>query len=85
MTGHHNRLLQLTAAAAVLKIAVSLALARAWGGHGVALATTASLIALNVAMVHAARRLVGIRTFVYLEPARWREVLRRAWRERDGG
>ncbi len=85
MTGHHNRLLQLTAAAAVLKIAVSLALARAWGGHGVALATTASLIALNVAMVHAARRLIGIRTFVYLEPARWREVLRRAWRERDGG
>lgn len=81
MTGHHTRLLQLTAVAAALKILLSLALVQVWGGHGVAVATTLSLIALNVAMVHAVRRLLGIRTFVYLEPARWREVLRKAWRE----
>ena len=84
MTGHHNRLLQLTAAAAVFKVALSLALAQSWGGHGVAVATTVSLIALNMAMVWSARRLVGIRTFVYLEPARWREVLRKAVGERNG-
>jgi O-antigen/teichoic acid export membrane protein len=77
MSGHHTRLLLLTAAAAVVNTGLSLALARTWGGHGVALATTLTLIGLNLAMVRSARRLVGIRTFVYLEPARWLEVLRR--------
>lgn len=84
MTGHHTRLLLLTAAAAVMNIALSLALAPAWGGHGVALATTLTLIALNVAMVRSARRLLGVRTFVYLEPARWLDVLRTALGDRRG-
>ncbi|HKH49214.1 MAG TPA: oligosaccharide flippase family protein [Thermoanaerobaculia bacterium] len=78
MSGHHTRLLLLTAAAAVMNVGLSLALARTWGGHGVALATTITLIVLNLAMVRSARRLVGIRTFVYFQPARWLEVLRMA-------
>jgi O-antigen/teichoic acid export membrane protein len=82
MSGHHTRLLVLTAAAAVVNLGLGLALAQTWGGHGVALATTCTLIALNLAMVQSARRLIGIRTFVYLEPARWLEVLRMA-RERS--
>jgi O-antigen/teichoic acid export membrane protein len=81
MSGHHNRLLGLTAGAAALNLALSLTLAPRWGGYGVALATTATLIALNLAMVRSARRLVGVRTFAYLSPARWREILRFA-RER---
>lgn len=82
MSGHHNRLLLLTLGAAVMNAVLSLLLARTWGGHGVALATTTTLIALNLAMVASARRLVGVRTFVYLQPARWLEVLRKAWGER---
>jgi O-antigen/teichoic acid export membrane protein len=78
MSGHHTRLLLLTAAAAVTNVVLSLTLARAWGGHGVALATTCTLIALNLAMVRSARRLIGIRTFVYFQPARWLEVIRLA-------
>lgn len=84
MSGHHTRLLLLTAGAAVVNTGLALALARTWGGHGVALATTCTLIGLNLAMVWSARRLVGIRTFVYFQPSRWLEVLRRARRERGG-
>ena len=76
MSGHHNRLLVLSAGAAAFNIALSALLAPAWGGHGVAFATAVSLIALNVGMVASARRLVGVRTFVYLDPARWRQVFR---------
>lgn len=83
MTGHHTRLLLLTAAAAIMNVALSMALAPVWGGHGVALATTVTLIALNLAMVHSARKLVGVRTFIYFGPARWREVLRGLRKERD--
>ncbi|MES1210805.1 MAG: polysaccharide biosynthesis C-terminal domain-containing protein, partial [Acidobacteriota bacterium] len=84
MTGHHTRLLLLTAAAAVVNTVLSLALARTWGGHGVALATTCTLIGLNLAMVASARSLVGIRTFVYFQPSRWLEVLRKVRREGEG-
>ncbi len=76
MSGHHNRLLVLSAAAAAFNIALSALLAPAWGGHGVALATAVSLVALNMGLVWSARRLVGVRTFVYLEPGRWRQVFR---------
>lgn len=76
MSGHHNRLLALSAGAAAFNIALSALLAPAWGGHGVAFATAVSLIALNLGMVASARRLVGVRTFVYLEPAKWRQVFR---------
>lgn len=76
MSGHHNRLLALSAAAAAFNIMLSALLAPAWGGHGVAFATAVSLIALNVGMVVSARRLVGVRTFVYLDPARWRQVFK---------
>ncbi|HEX5715017.1 MAG TPA: polysaccharide biosynthesis C-terminal domain-containing protein [Thermoanaerobaculia bacterium] len=76
MSGHHNRLLALSAGAAAFNIALSALLAPAWGGHGVAFATAVSLVALNMGMVWSARRLVGVRTFVYLEPAKWRQVFR---------
>jgi len=76
MSGHHNRLLALSTAAAVFNIALSALLAPVWGGHGVAFATATSLIAINMGLVWSARKLVGVRTFVYLEPARWRQVLR---------
>ena len=70
MAGHHVRLLLLTVGGAVLNVALSLALAPAWGGYGIAVATTVTLIALNVAMVRSARTLVGVRTFVYTRPVR---------------
>jgi O-antigen/teichoic acid export membrane protein len=76
MSGHHNRLLGLSAAAAAFNIALSALIAPAWGGHGVAFATAISLIGINMGMVWSARKLVGVRTFVYLEPARWRQVFR---------
>lgn len=76
MSGHHYRLLGLTVAAAILNIGLSTLVAPVWGGYGVALATTVSLIAINTGLVWSARKLVGVRTFVYLEPARWRQVFR---------
>lgn len=82
MSGNHNRLFLLTAGAAVFNLGLSLALAPRWGGYGVATATTTTLILLNLGMVWSAKRLLGVRTFAYLSPARWREILRFA---RDGG
>jgi O-antigen/teichoic acid export membrane protein len=75
MAGHHVRLLLLTLGGAVLNVVLSLVLAPAWGGYGIALATTVTLIVLNLAMVASARRLVGIRTFVYTQPAQWKQAL----------
>ena len=75
MAGHHVRLLLLTLGGAVLNVVLSLALAPAWGGYGIAFATTVTLVLLNVAMVASARRLVGIRTFVYTRPSQWKEAL----------
>jgi O-antigen/teichoic acid export membrane protein len=76
MSGHHNRLLGLSVAAAVFNIALSALVAPVWGGYGVAFATAVSLIGINMGLVWSARKLVGVRTFVYLEPARWRQVFR---------
>ena len=76
MSGHHNRLLALSASAAALNITLSTLAAPVWGVYGVALATTVSLILINTGLVWSAHRLVGVRTFVYLEPARWRQVFR---------
>lgn len=76
MSGHHNRLLALSVAAAALNITMSTLVAPIWGAQGVALSTAVSLIAINAGMVWSARKLVGVRTFVYLEPARWRQVFR---------
>lgn len=76
MSGNHMKLLHITLGAAVLKLALGVTLGRLWGGHGVALSTAVTLVAMNVAMVHAARRKVGVRTFVYLRPDKWAEVLR---------
>jgi O-antigen/teichoic acid export membrane protein len=76
MSGNHVRLLQITIGAAALKLALGITLGKLWGGHGVALSTAVTLIAMNVAMVHAARREVGVRTFVYLRPSKWAEVFR---------
>jgi O-antigen/teichoic acid export membrane protein len=76
MAGHHVRLLLLTVGGAILNVALSLALAPLWGAYGIALATTVTLIAVNVAMVWSARTLVGVRTFVYTRPSQWRQALR---------
>ncbi|HWM93181.1 MAG TPA: lipopolysaccharide biosynthesis protein [Thermoanaerobaculia bacterium] len=76
MSGRHMRLLWLTLGAAAFKLPLSVALGRLWGAHGIALATAVTLIALNVAMVRSARELVGVRTFVYLQPRKWAEVFR---------
>ncbi len=76
INGNHMKLLQITLGAAALKVPLSLVLGRLWGGHGIALSTAVTLIALNVALVHAARQKVGVFTFVYLQPAKWKEVFR---------
>ncbi|HEX3130509.1 MAG TPA: lipopolysaccharide biosynthesis protein [Thermoanaerobaculia bacterium] len=76
MSGNHVKLLYITLGAAVFKLALGVTLGRLWGGHGVALSTAVTLIAMNVAMVYAARKMVGVRTFVYLRPSKWIEVLR---------
>jgi O-antigen/teichoic acid export membrane protein len=76
MAGYHVRLLLLTVCGALLNVALSLALAPLWGGYGIALSTTVTLIALNVAMVRSARSLLGVRTFVYTLPADWKRALR---------
>lgn len=75
MTGYHVLLLRMTIAAAAANVLLALALARPFGSLGVALATTACLIGLNVAMVAFARRRVGVRTFVYLSPVQWKRVV----------
>ncbi|HEX2644356.1 MAG TPA: lipopolysaccharide biosynthesis protein [Thermoanaerobaculia bacterium] len=80
MTGHHVRLLGLALGGAALNAVLSLSLARIWGGHGVALATTVTLLLMNAAMVYSVRRLLGVRTFVYLKPAEWMHALRLAGR-----
>lgn len=77
MTGYHVRLLMLTAGAAVLNVLLSVLLVPLWGGHGTALATAVTLIALNTAMVWSARKLVGVRTFIYLRPAEWKQVIQK--------
>jgi O-antigen/teichoic acid export membrane protein len=75
MTGHHVTLLFLTLGGAAANLALSLALAHLWGGPGVAAATALTLIGMNVAMVAAVRRRVGVRTFVYFRPREWRQVI----------
>jgi O-antigen/teichoic acid export membrane protein len=75
MTGNHVTLLFLTLGGAAFNAVLSLALARLWGSYGVAAATAATLIGMNVLMVAAARRKVGVRTFVYFRLHEWREVL----------
>jgi O-antigen/teichoic acid export membrane protein len=84
MTGHHLALLRLTLTAAAVNLVLSLLLAPRFGGPGVAAATATTLIALNLANVRAARKLVGVRTFVYLEPAHWRRVFRQILRGARG-
>ncbi|MFP5288114.1 MAG: polysaccharide biosynthesis C-terminal domain-containing protein, partial [Thermoanaerobaculia bacterium] len=60
----------------ILNVLLSLFLAPRWGGYGIALASSVTLIAFNVATVSAVRRLVGVRTFVYLKPPEWIDSLR---------
>jgi O-antigen/teichoic acid export membrane protein len=76
MAGHHVRLLLLTVGGAILNVILSLVLAPVWGAYGIAVATTVTLIAVNLAMVWSARTLVGVRTFVYTKPSQWKQVLR---------
>lgn len=76
MTGHHTRLLLWTLGGGLLNMVLAFVLAPLWGGRGIAIATTLTLIAFNVATVYAAKRLVGVRTFVYGKPSEWLEALR---------
>jgi O-antigen/teichoic acid export membrane protein len=75
MTGNHVTLLFLTLGGAAVNTVLSLLLAPYWGGLGVAAATAFTLIGMNVVMVAAARRKVGVRTFVYFRLSDWRRVL----------
>jgi O-antigen/teichoic acid export membrane protein len=85
MTGRHVLLLLFTLGGGVLNVLLSLALAPRWGGHGIALATSITFVAFNVATVSAVRRLVGVRTFVYLKPSEWIEALRLIGTGREAG
>jgi O-antigen/teichoic acid export membrane protein len=82
MTGHHVKLLRLTAASAATNALLNLFLAPRFGGYGVAVATALTLIGFNLVVVRAARKAVGVRTFVYFEPAEWRRVF---WLIATGG
>src|SRR5436309_3333265 len=75
MAGHHVRLLLLTLGGAALNAVLSFLLAPRWGGYGIAVATTVTLIVLNLALVRSARSLLGVRTFVYTRPAQWKRAL----------
>jgi O-antigen/teichoic acid export membrane protein len=75
MAGHHVRLLLLTLGGAALNAALSFLLAPRWGGYGIAVATTVTLIVINLAMVRSARTLLGVRTFVYTRPSQWKRAL----------
>lgn len=63
-TGHQRALFRITAIVTVATIAGAAAVARPFGTAGVAAVSSLGLVAQNVAMVHAVRRLVGIRTYV---------------------
>lgn len=75
MAGHHVRLLLLTLGGAALNAALSFLLAPRWGGYGIAVATTVTLIVINVAMVRSAQTLLGVSTFVYTRPAQWKRAI----------
>lgn len=77
MTGHQVRLLLITLGAAACNLALAVWLAPRWGGYGVAVATTFSLVLLNTATVYSARRLLGIRSFAYSSWPEWRGALTR--------
>jgi O-antigen/teichoic acid export membrane protein len=57
--------------AAAFNIAASVLLAHHYGGLGVALANTVSLVLLNAAMVITVKRRLGIRTVAYLGVPEW--------------
>ncbi len=59
MTGHHMKLLRLTAACAVVNALLNFFLARPFGGYGVATATAITLVGFNLVVVRAARRRRG--------------------------
>jgi O-antigen/teichoic acid export membrane protein len=77
MTGHHRELLAVTAAGAAANPFLAVLLGPRFGGIGVAVATTVSLVGLNLTLVWLARRRVGIRSFAYLSLERWAAVARR--------
>jgi len=76
MTGNHVVLFLLTLGGATFNVALNLFLAPRLGGYGVAVATSLTLIGLNMAMVATARRRVGVKTFVYFRLAEWRRIFR---------
>jgi O-antigen/teichoic acid export membrane protein len=74
MTGNHVILFLLTLVSALVNLALSLFLAPRLGGYGVAIATSATLVGINIAFVATVRRRLGVKTFVYFRVAEWRRV-----------
>jgi O-antigen/teichoic acid export membrane protein len=85
MTGRHMLLLLFTLGGGLVNVVLSLVLAPRWGGYGIALASSVTLIVFNIATVSAVRRLVGVRTFVYLKPSEWIAALRLIGTGREAG
>ncbi len=83
MSGHQNVLMTVTIAGVALSLAVMLTLVGPYGAEGVAIAAAAGLIAQNLAIMVAARSLVGVWTVgspraavALLSPAWSRALLR---------
>lgn len=77
MTGHHLRVTVTTLIGTAITVGLAVALARPWGGYGVAAATTAGLVLVNVVNVVAARRRLGVRVTAHLALEPYRRVLTR--------
>lgn len=74
MTGHQSTLVRITLGTLALNVVLNLSLVRPFGMNGVAVATAVGLAAQNLAMVLAARSLVGVKTYAFLDPRRARRV-----------
>ena len=74
MTGQHMRLLVLNIVVAVANIILSVALALSYGAIGVAIATAISLMALNLLMVLAVKKHVGVNSHCYFSLSDLRQV-----------
>lgn len=70
MTGHQALLMRITLASLLMNLALNVVGVWLAGAVGAAVATSASMLAQNVAMLAAVRRLVGVRAWTHLDPRR---------------
>ncbi|MBA3690705.1 MAG: oligosaccharide flippase family protein [Actinobacteria bacterium] len=68
MTGHQRAMMYLTIGTGVVSVGAGILAAPAFGGIGVAVATSAAQVTQNVAQLFLARRLVGVWTQIHLSP-----------------